>query len=328
MPIPRPERYVLYGGELSYFTRKLEAALILYGADFEFRGKTADVREELEFRSGTHQVPVLHTPENWLIGDTTPLLHLLDSRFPDRTLFPHGPLGVLVHILEEYFDEWIARTMVHYRWHYPRSAQYAALKMSNGNEKAAATVLNWGPRACRATGTESAHQQRAAEKEYVRILEAMEEQLSETPYMLGGRPTAVDCILLGGLRAHTYNDPDPKEVTAQYPRVVKWCEDGTKQWDGAGELLPFPSNTPFAQFVLDEMYTTYRPYVLANAEAQQVGAKAFHVQIYGEDVSYLSRPYPEQSRQMIRYKINGLSEQDQKVVRLWLGDIRLSDCFG
>ena len=68
MPIPRPERYVLYGGELSYFTRKLEAALILYGADFEFRGKTADVREELEMRSGTHQVPVLHTPENWLIG--------------------------------------------------------------------------------------------------------------------------------------------------------------------------------------------------------------------------------------------------------------------
>ena len=327
MPILRPERYVLYGGELSYFTRKLEAALILYGADFEFRGKTADVREELEMRSGTHQVPVLHTPENWLIGDTTPLLHLLDARFPDRAMFPKGPLGVLVHVLEEYFDEWVARTMVHFRWHYSRSAQYAALKMSNGNEQAAATVLAWGPRACRATGTESPHQQRAAEEEYVRILAAMEQQLGESSYMLGNRPTAVDCILLGGLRAHTYNDPDPKEITAQYPRVVKWCEEATSQWKGAGELLPFDSPTPFAQFILDEMYSTYRPYVLGNADAQQAGAKAFHVQIYGEDVSYLSRPYPEQSRRMVQQKIVALNKRDHEAVRLWLDDVRLSDCF-
>ena len=214
MPIERPDRYVLYGSELSYFTRKLEAALILYGVDFEFRGKTAENREELELRSGTHQVPVLHTPENWMIADTTPLLHLLDGRMPERRLFPPGPIGILVHVLEEYFDEWIARTMVHYRWHYPRSAEFASLKMSGGNAEAAARVLSWGPRACRATGTESEHQQRAAEAEYVRILEAMEKQLGETPYMLGTRPTALDCILLGGLRGHTNMDPDPKEVTA------------------------------------------------------------------------------------------------------------------
>ena len=48
MPIPRPERYVLYGGELSYFTRKLEAALILYGADFEFRGKQRTYEKNLK----------------------------------------------------------------------------------------------------------------------------------------------------------------------------------------------------------------------------------------------------------------------------------------
>ena len=31
--------YILYGGELSYFTRKLESALRFYGAPFELRNK-------------------------------------------------------------------------------------------------------------------------------------------------------------------------------------------------------------------------------------------------------------------------------------------------
>ena len=319
--------YVIYGGELSYFSRKLEAALQFYGAPFEFHNKGQNNPAEIESRSGTHQVPVLQTPENWMIGDTTPLMHMLDERFPDRRLFPTGPLGVLVQVLEEYFDEWIARTMVHYRWHYEQSAVYASEIMSGGNAAAAARVRDWGPRACRATGTDSQVQRQACEDEYVRILEMMERQLGETPYMLGSRPTSVDCILLGGLRAHTYNDPDPKAVTAGYPKVLAWSDADSGAWDGGGELVPFPGSTPFAAFVLDEMVQTYQPYVLANKAAQAAGAKAFHAPIYGEDVSYLSRPYPELSRQMIVERIARLDVSEQRDVRSWLGDAGLH-CFG
>ena len=89
--------YKIYGGELSYFTRKLEAAMIFYGADFEMIAKgSADV-EMIETRCGTHQVPVLLTPENWMIADTTPIMIMLDARFPGRAMFADGPTGVLVH---------------------------------------------------------------------------------------------------------------------------------------------------------------------------------------------------------------------------------------
>ncbi len=101
-------QYTVYGIELSLFTRKLEAAMIFYGAPFERKPKTQDNRKEIEHRSGTHQVPVLHTPENWMIGDTTPLLMMLDNRYPARAMFPNGPLGVLVHVVEEFLDEWVA----------------------------------------------------------------------------------------------------------------------------------------------------------------------------------------------------------------------------
>ena len=132
--------YTLYGGELSYFTRKLEAAMIFYRAEFTLQSKRPDNAADIEQRSGTHQVPVLQTPENWMLGDTTPLLGMLDGRFPARRMFPAGVLGVMTHVVEEYFDEWVARTMVHYRWHYPESAEFASLRMAHGNSEAAARV--------------------------------------------------------------------------------------------------------------------------------------------------------------------------------------------
>ena len=139
--------YLLYGSIPSLFTRKLEAALEFYRAPFEFRSKGSQPDPKtLELRAGTHQVPLLQTPEDWLLADTTPILEMLDHRFPDRRLFPPGPLGVLAHMVEECLDEWVARVMVHYRWHYPESARYASEIISNGDPARAETVRGWGPR--------------------------------------------------------------------------------------------------------------------------------------------------------------------------------------
>jgi len=150
--------YHLYGNDLSLFTRKLEAALIFYGLTFEKSPNTPEINQ----RAGTHQIPVLLTPENWALSDTTPILQMLDGRYPERAMFPEGLKGLLVRVLEEFLDEWIARVMVHYRWHYKESADFASIRLGNGNEEVARAIANWGPRACRATGTESQIQQKAA----------------------------------------------------------------------------------------------------------------------------------------------------------------------
>ena len=313
----RSTGYVVYGNPLSYFTRKLTAAMDFLDLPCELRAKDAAVAEEVERRSGTHQVPVLHTPENWMIADTTPLIELLDARAPRRALFPAGPLGVLVHLVEEYFDEWIARTMVHYRWHYPQSAEFAARRMTGGNAEAAARIAAWGPRACRATGTEAPSQQQAAEAEYRRLLDAMERQLAETRFLLGDRPTAADCIVLGGLRAHTLMDPDPKAVVSEYPAIVAWAEQDGASWDGEGALAPFPESTPFARLVLDELREHYLPVLEANRRAVAAGARAFQAQTYDEAVSYLTRPYPIRSWTMIERRVAALDGADRQAVLAW-----------
>lgn len=298
--IPRPDRYVVYGWQRSYFTHKLMAALHFYGADWEFQPKTKDNEHEIRVRAGTHQVPVLHTPENWMIADTTPLLQMLDARFPKRSMFPAGSLGILTQIVEEFFDEWVARTTVHWRWNYPENHALLSLDAAHGDADIAAALVVWGGKVCRATGVSSEIQKQAAEDEYHHIMQAADAQLKRTRYLLGDRPTAVDCIVLAGLRAHFLYDPAPnRALRARYPDVVHWAESTAEGWDGEGELVPFPESTPFARSILSQMTETWAPFVCGNRKALADGQKAFVANIYGEDVSYLARPYIEQSRQMI-----------------------------
>jgi glutathione S-transferase len=327
--IARPEQYVVYGWQRSYFTHKLLAALHFYQAPYRFEAKTSHNADEIRFRSGTHQVPVLHTPENWMIADTTPILYMLDARFPARRMFPKGALGIVTQVVEEYFDEWIARTTVHWRWNYPENHRLLALDAAQGDNEAAAALIVWGGKVCRATGVSSAVQQRAAEAEYIRMLEAARQQLTQTAYLLGDRPSAVDCIVLAGLRAHFLYDPAPnRALRNRFADIVLWTEQNADSWEGTGNWADLPQPTSFVHFVLSEMKDTYARFALGNRDALHNGAKAFVASIYGEDVSYLARPYIEQSRRMIVQRIaDELTEEQQRHLRTWLDGYGLNEVF-
>ena len=322
--------YVIHGIPRSLFTRKLQAAFDFYGLDHAMEPRGIGGDDDLGQRAGTHQIPILETPEGWALADTTPILGLLDARVPARRLFPEGPLGVLVHVVEEILDEWVARVMVHFRWHYPENTAHVISELTGkpvGLEEAQQhPMAQWGPRSCRATGTEHPAQQQAAEDEYLGILRALEEQLDRTAFALGDRPCAVDTILLGGLHAHTHADPIP-DLSA-YPKVLAWAEGGAAKtaWSGraAAALAPFPESTPFARHVLAIGSEQYAPFVRGNARALGDGAKAFQISTYGEETSYLARPYPERSRQQVQRRIaDTLSGSEQEAVARWLEELGL-----
>jgi len=324
------DRYVVHGAPISLFTRKLEAALDFYGVPYERQRKGTRDGSDLEARAGTHQIPVLVTPEDWALADTSPILGVLDARFPLRRVFPAGLPGLVVHVVEEILDEWVARVMVHYRWHYAENVQ-DVLRFAFGvevtvEEAVRHPVAQWGPRACRATGTERVEHQQAAEDEYLALLAALETQLALTPYALGDRPSAVDCMLLGGLRAHTNRDPIPD--LSRFARVLDWNERTGKAWDGTGDLAPLPDCTPFASHVLELGRDHYAPFLLGNARALAAGDKAFVDDTYGTPCSYLTRPYPERSRRMIHDRIrHQLDPAEREQARDWLHGAGLAACF-
>ena len=94
-------RYQLYGLRQSYFTQKMHAAFEWYLKDkFDFNAKGEENTEMLETRSGTHQIPVIITPENWCIADSTPMLALLDGRLREPRFYPKGLAGALSAVLK------------------------------------------------------------------------------------------------------------------------------------------------------------------------------------------------------------------------------------
>lgn len=315
--------YVLYGPDPSAFTRKLESALMFYGPAFERVREIGDERAELQIRAGTHQVPVLRTPENWVLADTTPIMHLLDSRYPRRRLFPDGPGGFLVHVLEDVLDEWVSRVYVHYRWHYPENTRYALARLGGDIAGDPTTLTDWGQRSCRATGTERMSQRACAESEYLALMAVAEEQLTRTAYLLGERPCAVDAALLGGLRAHTHHDPLPD--LGEFPAVVAYAQGSRDVWDGSGALAPFPESTAFARHLLRLAQDCYAPFIAANRCARAAGDKAFEITVYGEAVSFMARAYPELSREMLaRHYHDQLTGADQARVWQWLAGTPLA----
>ncbi len=331
-PHENPDEYTIHGIPRSFFTRKLQAAMDFYGLPYRTVTRIPSSGDEVGERAQTHQIPILETPENWVLTDTTPILGVLDARVPARRLFPKGPLGVLVHVVEEVLEEWSARVMVHYRWHNPENTAYVLEelvgKKFTPEEAVAHPAAQWGPRACRATGTESQPQREAAEVEYLGLMEALETQLSQTAFALGGRPTAVDTALLAGLHAHTNADPIP-DLSA-YPRVLAWAEGGAADAaasGGDGALVNLPESTPFAQHVLRLGADQYAAFVEGYAEALRAGSKAFEIETYGQPASYRTRPYPEQSRRLVQRRIRDqLTDSERKEVTKWLDGLGLS-CF-
>jgi len=309
--------YTLFGPDPSGFTRKLEAALIFYQAPFDRVIAIGEERETLKQRAGTHQLPVMRTPENWVLADTTPIMQLLDGRYPRRRMFGEGANGFFVHLLEEVLDEWVSRVYVHYRWHYSQNTRFALERLGGEIVADPAIMADWGLRSCRATGTESTEQRRAAETEYLALLTAAEAQLERTTWLLGERPSAVDAALLGGLRAHTHHDPYPD--LSIFPNVVAYAEGARDDWDGGGTLEPFPVNEPFADHLVRLAREYCVPFADSNRTARLEGRKAFELMVYGEPVSFLARAYPEASRQMIaaRYR-DQLSAAEQQQVCDWL----------
>ena len=113
-------QYVLWGGEHSLFTRKLQAMLNYLGVSYAFKLKSEASQAAVEARLGTHFIPGLETPEGWFLHDTTPIGLMLNHKYPDRPLLPKTPVQkIAAHLLEDWADEWFGRYAINSRWCYP-----------------------------------------------------------------------------------------------------------------------------------------------------------------------------------------------------------------
>jgi glutathione S-transferase len=328
--------YALYGFELSYFTRKMEAALRLYGLPFRRRSKNLLNWRRLERLSGCRKVPVVVTPDGRVLSDTTPIIDHLDAELPARRLFPGGVDGIVVRLVEEWLDEWFPRTVLHFRWQHPDSAGSASWTIAREvapwlpaplRRPLRRRIASWGDRACRAFGLDDVGERHAAEADATAVWQALDHQLGETRWALGNRPTAVDAVLLGALRGHYLADPAPRRLMERWPRVLDWA-GRADDWDGGGEPPPFPECTGFATTVLERMAGPYQSWMLAYAAAVDRGERSFTAKVGGRQVRFRTQrpPGPAASRRRLVERLHrGLNAGERREAAAWLAGRGLAE---
>lgn len=225
--------YRLYGADISYYTGKVRAYLRWKAVPFEEIHADANVyRQEILPRVGFPVIPVVVTPDDATLQDTTCIIEALEARHPQPSVSPSTPRQRLASLLLElYGDEWLLIPAMHYRWHHNRDFAIRAFGALNAphaspEEQVAIGNRRAGPFAQSAVmlgGEPSMHA--AIEASYEALLGELNDHFEHHPYLLGTRPCLGDFGLTGPLYAHLYRDPASGELMRRLaPNVAKWVE--------------------------------------------------------------------------------------------------------
>lgn len=223
--------YVLYGVEASYYAAKIRAALSYKRLPFEeVQASRAVYKDVILPRVGWPVLPVLVTPDDVTVQDTSDMCDLIDARHPLPPLLPPaGGARVLSFLLEFLGDEWLKLPAMHYRWNYNYDFAVAEFGYNNDPHYSREEQLRIGAKIARQfhgwlppLGV-LPDSYATIEQDYLAFLQLLDSHFAEHPYLLGSAPTLGDFAFFGPLYAHLFRDPAAGEVmSARAPRVVAW----------------------------------------------------------------------------------------------------------
>jgi len=243
------DNYTMYGAEFSLYSGKLRSYLRKKGIPFiEKSPSVLTYRRFIEPRTGVRFIPVLHTPEDEVLQDTTAIIDALEPRFPERGVYPAGPAQRLATLLLElYGDEWLLIPAMHYRWNFPDDNQPFIY------HEFGSMAFPWFPKFVRrALGRKIGTRFQdfvprlgitgstipAIEKSFQGLLTELDAHFRNHDFLFGGRPSIGDFGLIGPMYAHLYRDPYPgKMMREDAPNVAAWVERMQSPSPADGEFL-------------------------------------------------------------------------------------------
>jgi len=280
---------ILYGISVSYYTGKLEAYLRYKGMPYEMVSPYSKAREILP-HTGAIQVPVVHLDDGRWMSDTTPIIRYFDNEQPGPSVYPEDPVVRFIALLiEDYGDEWLWRSAMHYRWTYEHDRALLSrilvdelmdfvkaprfLKLNRiAKRQRTSFVIKDG-----VTSETQPH----VEQGYFNALSNMTTMLEDRPYLLGETPSIADYGMMGPMLRHFGQDPTPAEIMRnQGPAVYEWV---ARVWNAEqGDASAFVSTVPeSAAPMLKELSETHLVQLKVNAEAYGTSQKHFEMNVQG-----------------------------------------------
>lgn len=114
-PASSSGEYVVHGLRPSFFTRKVTGFLDYKRLPWWLSPDAGSIpaAREVGWPGG---IPVVATPDEGMIWDSTSVILHLDRRHPEPSVSPPGPLGFLDLLIDDFVDEWLYRPAIGTRW--------------------------------------------------------------------------------------------------------------------------------------------------------------------------------------------------------------------
>lgn len=329
MPLTQPLR--LKGAPGSPYTRKMLAYMRYRHITYELLiGDHLVAGMELP-KAKVDLLPTFYLPNEQgeidAVVDSTPLIRRFERAFSGREALPMDPvLGFINYLIEDYADEWLTKSMFHYRWYYDADIKKAGdilplwrgLQMDDEqHQKAAEFVAGRQISRLYVVGSNDLTAP-VIEASYRRFLDIMNRLIMRQSYLFGERPASADFGIYAQLTQLAKFDPTPMTICLQQaPRVFAWtdvvddlsgqvcADDGWMSRDTVKAVLGD---------LLAEIGKVYAPALLANARAMQAGQKQMETMIDNQPWQQPTFPYQGRCLEWINEEYQSLAAEERRCV--------------
>lgn len=270
------QTYRFYAAEVSYFSAKVRPIFRYKEIPFEEISPTPEVyRDVIMARTGLAFIPVVITPDDVALQDTSEILDELERRFPEPPVYPPTPVHrVVAYLIELYADEFMVLPAMHYRWSFPESEAKARLDFANfGGD--AERANRFADRMKGALPLLGVHPESIAaiEAHLRELLDVLSRHFDTHEFLLGSRMSLGDLALLGPLYAHLYLDAVPGRLLRETaPKVCAWVERMNHPTPRSGAFVAGDALPPTLLPLLKLVGTDAVPFVLDNVRAFEAWA--------------------------------------------------------
>jgi glutathione S-transferase len=284
--------YLLYTMVNSPYSDKIRAFLQYKRLDVTEHLENAETRfTVLQARTGKTMVPVVITPDDHAMNDSTAIAAFVEKAHPEPpTRWKDPETDTLAMLLEDFADEWLVRIMLTSRWYHPADAAQNAAIIASGMTHGVPTlefqraardfppsIISTLPKM--GATTENAEQWYAM---LTPILAALDAALARSLYLTGAAPHQADFAFYGQLN-QIRRDPTGSEWIAAAPERVKaWLDRLVEAFTGKSSPAPSALDdlSSLAPLV-EQMATTYIRMQVANALAVDSGASEVRTTLGG-----------------------------------------------
>ena len=310
--------YRLYGSEMSPYSVKVRSYLRYKGLLHSWLVRNADTQAEYQRYAKIQIIPLVVTPQDEALQDSTPIIERVERDHPTPSIHPSDPVtAFLSALLEEFGDEWGNKWMFHFRWAREVDQVSSAGRIARGMMPAATDEMNAGLAAqIRArmidrvwfvgSSPQTAPQ---IEDSFAAALSLLDAHLATRSYLFGARPSFGDFGLWGQIY-EAWTDPTAGAlIEGRAHHLLDWVHrmlwpraDGAfENWDTLAPTLAPVLAGPVGQLFL--------PWTLANAAAITAGQQEFRVQLAGRPWTQKPQKYHAKSLQVLRAKYAAVGDR-------------------